>query len=214
MTIIAGSRLFEILQGTPTTEDEEVTILGLGPTGDATARRRLVHPDAVNFEPILYWKMPDRTFNMDNEALRAPITAVLRALAGSQVTRFDEVVADVIVTEIWMGSDTAFSMPGFQFRQLYEYLINPPAWVPAAPVYIQYSPQDRNTKTWNVELVRMALGTGGDPTQLFDLTEFFPPGVGSGQGDPLAYLDEAFLNEGSGLLDRTVVLQMKLVSEV
>ena len=32
-----------------------VTILGLGPTGDATLRRRLVHPDSENFEPILYF---------------------------------------------------------------------------------------------------------------------------------------------------------------
>lgn len=214
MTTLDASRLFEIFQGTPTTVDEEVTILGLGPTGDATLRRRLVHPDAANFEPILYWKMPDRIINMDNEALSTPITAVLRALDGSQVSRFAEDVPDVIVTEVWLGSDTVFSMPGFQFRQLYEYLRNPPTWDPADPVYIQYSPQDKNAKTWNVELLRLAVGAGGDPSQLFDVTEFFPPGAGSAQADPLAYLDEAFANEGSGLLDRTVVFQMKLVSEV
>lgn len=216
MTTITGSRLYQIFAGAPVTVDEEVTILGLGPTGDATLRRRLVHPDSENFEPILYWSNPDRTFNLDNEVLRAPITAVLRALEGSAVTRFDELVADVIITEVWVGTEQKFSMPAFVFRQLYEYLINPPAWAPAAPVYIQYSPQDKNPKTYNVELLRLAVGSAGDPSQLFDVTEFFPVGQGAGQAqaDPLESLDEAFANEGSGLLDRTVILQMKVVSEV
>lgn len=214
MTTLTSSRLYEIFLGTPTTDDEDVTILGLGPTGDATAKHRLVHPDSENFEPILYFLNPDRVMGMDNEALHSPITAVHRALEGSLVTRFEGDMTDVIVTEVWLATDNKFSMPGFQFRQLYEYLVNTPAWVPANPIYIQYSPQSKNQKTWNVELLRLVVGSGGDPSQLFDVMEFFPGGVGSAQGDPLAYLDEAFANEGSGLLDRTVVLQMKLVSEV
>lgn len=213
MTTLTASRLYEIFEGTPATEDEEVTILGYGPTGDATEKRSLVHPDSVNFPPILYWKNPDRTFNMDNDALRAPIADALRALEGSQVVRFSEVVADVLITEVWRGSDGEFSMPAFQFRQLYEYVINPPDWAPASPVYVQWSPQDKNAKTWNVELLRLVVG-GGQPGALFDVTEFFPPGSGAAQGDPLASLDDAFLNEGSGLIDRTVTLVMKLVSEV
>lgn len=214
MTTLNASRLYEIFQGTPTVVDEVVTILGLGPTGDATLRRRLVHPDAANFEPILYWSNPDRTFNLDNELLRAPLTAVLRALEGSAVTRFDQVDADVVITEVWQATNQKFSMPAFLFRQLYEYLLNPPAWTPSAPIFIQYSPQDKNPKTYNVELVRLVVGSGGDPTQLYDVTEFFPAGAGSGVADPLAGLDAAFENEGSGLLDRTVLFQMKVVSEV
>lgn len=213
MTTLSGSRLYRVWLGTPTTADEGVTILGMGPTGDPLERRRLVHPDAVNFPPILYFQNPDRTFNMDNDALRAPITQVIRALSGSVVTRFDEELADVIVTEVWTGSDEKFAMPGFQFRQLYEYVINPPAWVPSNPVYVQYSPQDKNAKTFNVELLRLAVGAGGDPTQLYDVTEYFPAGQG-GAYDPLAMLDDGFAVEGSGLIDRTVVLQMKIVSEV
>lgn len=214
MGTASSSRLYQIFLGAPATDDEAVTILGLGPTGDATARRRLVHPDATNFEPILYFQNPDRTMNIDNELLRAPIASVLRALDGSAVVRFDEVDADVLITEIWLATDGKFSMPAFLFRQLYEYLINAPAWDPASPDYIQWSPQDKNAKTYNVELIRMAVGGGGDPTQLFDVTEFFPPGSASAQGDPLASLDLAFANEGSGLLDRTVLFQMKIVSEV
>lgn len=216
MTTLSASRLYQIWLGGLITEDEAVTILGLGPTGDVTARRRLVHPDAENFEPILYWSMPDRTYNLDNEVLRAPIAAVLRMLEGSVVTRFEQVDADVVITELWNGSEAEFSMPGFQFRQLYEYLVNPPAFDPAAPVYIQYSPQDKNAKTYNVELYRLAVGSGSDPTQMYDLTEFFPPGQGAGQAQvgPLASLDEAFANEGSGLLDRPVIFQMKIVNEV
>lgn len=213
MTTLTASRIYEIFEGTPTTVDEEVTILGLGPTGDATARRRLVHPDSVNFEPILYFQNPDRTFNLDNEVLLAPLVNVMRALEGSATTRFESVLADAIITEVWSGSDQKFSMPGFMFRQLYEYLANPPEWSPSSPVYIQWSPQDKNAKTYNVELVRLFVGAGGDPTQLFDVTEFFPPGQGSGTADPLAVLDDAFAVEGSGLIDRTVVLQMKIVSE-
>lgn len=214
MTTINGSRMYEIFQGTPTTIDEEVTILGLGPTGDATLRRRLVHPDSANFEPILYFQNPDRTFNLDNELLRAPITAILRALEGSAVTRFEQVDADVVITEVWIGSTQKFSMPAFLFRQLYEYLLNPPAWTPGSPIYIQYSPQDKNPNTYKVELIRLVVGSGGDPSQLYDVTEFFPAGAGSAVADPLAGLDAAFANEGSGLLDKTVLFQMKIVAEV
>ena len=214
MTTLIGSRLYEIFQGTPTTVDEAVTILGLGPTGDATARRRLVHPDAANFEPILYFMNPDRTLNLDNEVLRAPLTAVHRMLEGSAVSRFEQVDADILITETWQGSSQKFSMPGFMFRQLYEYLLNPPAWTPSAPVYIQYSPQDKNPNTYDVELIRLVVGSGGDPSQLYDVTEFFPPGAGAAVADPLAGLDAAFANEGSGLLDRTVLFQMKIVAEV
>lgn len=208
MTTIAVPRLFEIFQGSATTAQEVSTILGLGPTGDATARRRLVHPEPASFAPILYFQNPDRTWNLDNDLLYAPITAVLRALDGSAVTRFEEVMADVLVTELWVGSDQKFSMPAFFFRQLYEYLLNPPTYNPANQAFIQYSPQDKNTKTWNVELIRLAVGAGTDPSQLYDINEFFP------RGSPLENLDAAFANEGSGLLDRSVMLQMKIVSEV
>ncbi len=129
------------------------------------------------------------------------------------MTRFDQVDADVVVTEVWIGSDQKLSMPAFMFRQLYEYLVNPPDWAPSAPVYVQWQPQDKNAKTYNVELLRLVVGSGGDPSQLFDVNEWFPQGTGSAV-DPLASLDAAFALEGSGLLDRTVLFQFKIVSEV
>lgn len=207
MTTLSGSRLYEIFLGSPTTTTSSLTLLGTGPTGDPALRRRLVHPNAA-LAPIVYWQNPDRTFNLDNEVLRAPIAELHRTLTSSALVRFAEVDADVVITEVWLASDQRFSMPGFLFRQLYEYLINPPAFDPITPSYIQWEPRDRNPKAYYVEMLRMVVGSGGDPTQLFDLTEYFPP------AGELDLLDDGFLNGGSGLVDRTVVLQFRIVAEV
>lgn len=214
MATISTTRLYQIFQGSPITATATPTILGLGPAGDPTSRRRLVHPDAANFDPIVYWSNPDRTFGIDNELLLPPIAGVARALDGSLVTRFDAVTADVVITEVWIAEGSKMACPVFLFRQLYEYLQNPPAFNAASQTYIQWSPQDRNAKTYNVELVRLQVGSGGDPTQLFDVTEFVPRGAGAAQGDPLAGLDDTFANEGGGLLDRTMTFTFKVVSEV
>ncbi len=214
MATIEATRLYQIFQGSPITVTATPTILGLGPAGDPTSRRRLVHPDSGSFDPIVYWSNPDRTFGMDNEVLLPAIAGVSRALSGSLVTRFDAVTADAVITEVWTAEGDKLSAPAFLFRQLYEYLKNSPAFSPTAQTYIQWSPQDRNTKTYNVELVRLAVGSGSDPTQLFDVTEFIPAGVGSAWGDPLASLDDAFANEGGGILDRTMTFSFKIVSEV
>lgn len=214
MATISSSRMYQIFQGTPVTATVTPTILGMGPTGDPTLRRRLVHPDSANFDPIVYFSNPDRTFNMDNEALLAPIASVFRALDGSLVTRFESVTADAVITEVWVAEGTKLAAPVFLFRQLYAYLHNAPAFDPAAQTYITWQPQDKNAKTYNVELVRLAVGTGADPTQLYDVTEFIPKGAGSAQGDPLASLDDTFANEGGGLLDKTMTFQFKIVSEV
>lgn len=214
MATFSGSRLFQIFQGTPVTATATPTILGLGPTGDATLKRRLVHPDASSFDPIVYFQNPDRTFGVDNEILLPPLTGVRRALTGSLVTRFEQTAPDVIVTETWTAEGGNFSVPAFMFRQLYEYIANPPAFDAVAQSYITWQPRDRNPKTYNVEMLSLRVGSGTDPTQLYDVTEFIPRGVGSAYGDPLATLDDTFANEGGGLLDRTMILQMKIVSEV
>jgi len=213
MATLSGSRLYEIFLGTPISVSVTPTILGLGPTGDATLRRLLTHPDSANHDPIVYWSNPDRTFNMDNEVLLDPLASVMRALDGSLVTRFDSVTADAVITEVWLAEGKKMSAPAFMFRQFYEYLKNPPAFSATAQKYIVWTPQDKNMKSYNVELVRLAVGSGG-PGQLYDVTEFIPPGAGSAQGDPLASLDETFASEGGGLLDKTMTLQFKLVSEV
>lgn len=214
MATLTSSRLYQIFQGTPVTATATPTILGMGPTGDPLLRRRLVHPDSANFDPIVYFSNPDRTFNIDNEVLLAPTSAVLRALEGSLVTRFESVTADAIITEIWTAEGSKLSAPAFVMRQLYAYIHNTPAFNPAAQEYIRWYPQDKNTKGYDVELLRLAVGTGSNPAQLFDVTEFIPAGAGSAQGDPLASLDATFANEGGGLLDRTMVFQFKIVGEV
>lgn len=212
MATFNAGKLYGILQGTPAQVVDTTTILGVGPTGNAALRRRLVHPDSITFPAVVYFQNPDRTINLDNEPLRAPIAQAIRTLSTSATVRFDEVVGDVVVTEIWEAGQGKFAMPGFLFRQLYDLLMNPPTFVPAAPVFIQYEPRDRNPNVYNVELLRLLVGSG-DAGALFDVTEFVPQGAGSAQ-DPLATIDDAFAQFGGGLIDRTVVLSMKIHSKV
>ena len=213
MTTIVGSRTVQIGAGTTVTVQETATVLDLGPGGSALLRLRLVHPDPEVQAPLLYFSNPDRTINMDNEVLAAPITSVVRALTGSAVIRFDRTLADVVITEVWTASAEKYAIPAFFARQLYNYLLSPPVFNPVVPVFVQWTPQDKNAKTYNVELLALAIGSGSGGG--FDFTEFIPPGTGATQqAGPLDVVDAAFEVDGSGLVDRPVAFSFKIVSEV
>jgi hypothetical protein len=214
MATITSSATLIIEQGVPITAAEQITFLGIGSAGTLSAKRRLVHPDSA-LAPITYWGNPKRTLNLDNDVLPHPITAPILTAGTTQVVRFERGIDDVIVTEIWPGDDARASMPTFFFRELYEYLNNPPEFSASAQTYIVWEPGDRTTKTYNVELLSLTVGGagGGAAEDAFDVIDLRGQGGLYGGGTILNPLDD--LNEtATGLVDREVRLRMKIVSEV
>jgi len=213
---------YTINQGPPAVLAAGVTLLGAGSEGDPYAFRRLVHPDPT-IAPLTYFANPDRTTNFDKVPLLAPRTRVVKTLDTSTVNRFEAVESDVVISEIWTALDgQRIVIPTSFFRLLYEYLINPPTFVPTSPVYIQWEPRDRsddgtgNTRVYNIEILSLTVGGGGRGEQNYDVSDFRPRGgvndtkfTGTTYG-PLDDLQPTF----SGLVDRTAVLRFKIVSEV
>ena len=152
-------RIYQVQQGVPVEAVSTVQLLSVGEPGTVGALRRLVHPDGATFPPITYYTNPTRTFNFAVDALRHPIVNVARTLSSSKTIRFEEVVEDVIVTEVWepLGG---LSTPFFMFAFLYEYLNNPPALDIVNQQYIIWEPRDETTDTYYVELIGVQLGSG------------------------------------------------------
>lgn len=210
------TRIYTIAQGNPTVAGQTLTLLGTGTAGTPGAKHVLTHPTA-GLAPLTYISNPDRILNLDNDVLVSPLITTALTLADRKVFRFEGFLADTIVTEIWIAGGTKMAMLAAQARLLYEYWINVPDFDPVSPVYVQYQPRSRNAKTYNVEIVSLSIGSGGggggDTTRQFDFTEIIPPGGVKDGGDtlePLENLDDS----QSGLVDRTVVLQMKIINEV
>lgn len=208
-------RIYEIFQGSPVEAADSTTILGTGSAGTPGAARRLVHPDSDNIPPLSYPLNPDRTFNLDNEVLRVPFSSTVLTLSDRKLVRFEGNLADAVVTEVWIADGVKASMPTFFFRLLYEFLANPPAFDPITPDFIQWEPRDRSGKVYNVQIIDLSVGQspGGDVLQKFDVNDGIVPGGASDGGDTQHGLD-AFDDAGGGVMDRTVFLQMKVVSEV
>ncbi len=206
----SNSRLAFIGLGVPTTASSTLTIFESGQSGTLGAKRVLTHPDGVNFSPITYYKNPDRTLHLDNVALPAPDAEAVLTLGSTQVVRFDRQLEDVIITERWDGSDKKLvSMPTFMFRQLYEYLINPPAFAPLAQTYITYRPRDRSTLTYNVQFYRLVVGGGNGPNEVFDVDDF-RLAAGTEIKQPLESLDV----DPTGVITRPVEVKLRVVSVV
>lgn len=209
-----GFRVYEIFQGTSTTVSTETTLLGIGSAGDPAAKRRLIHPDTANLPPIVYNTNPDRTTNLDNEVLVAPLVSVDRTLDSTRVTRFETKLEDRIVRETWLADQAKAAMPTALFRKLYEYLVNPPAFDPLNPVFIQWEPRDKvvnsdgTPRAFNVELVGLTVGQG-ETGQEFDLVD-----VRSRGGDIFRAGFDGLEAEPTGVVDRTVTLTFLVVSEV
>lgn len=213
-----GQTLIAIQQGDPVVAESAVTFLGAGSAGDPTACRRLVFPASVSplLAPIVYavgspsaCLNPTTTLGLDNVALTHPITSTVRTIGTTKTVRFESVLADVVVTEVWEPTRGA-AMPTSLFRLLYEYLVNATLIDATAGPFIQWEPRDRTTRIYNVELLSLSVG-GGEGESRFNIRDIREAG-----GQPLT-LDGALsgLNPTpTGLIDEEVELRMKVISEV
>lgn len=214
-----GEVLIAIQDAIAVVAEDEVTFLGIGSEGDAGACRRLVFPASVTplLPPIVYsivgiCKNPDRTLNLDNAVLPHPITEAVRTLGSTRVVRFEEQDEDVIVTEIWEGSQRLLSMTTALFRQFYEYLINAKLIPSIGPDFIRWEPRDRTDRIYNVELLSLSVGGGSDEKR-FDVVDLKDAGGLAGGGTIENALDG--LNPVlTGVVDREVELRMRIISEV
>lgn len=207
-TTFTSHRIYTVFQGTPAVAEEEITFVPIQSSGTPAAQRTLTHPNSL-LAPIVYFCNPDRTINFDQDVLLSPQTAVERMLVGSLVTRNETEEDDIVITERWSGEANKFSMPTFFFRQLYEYMINPPPFDATNQEYIIWAPNDKTSETYNVIFTRLSVGGGSENNQLFDINDFLAEG-GSQIATPLDFLDDAV----TGMLDRTVQLQFKIVNKI
>ncbi len=202
-------RTIFITLGVPTTVSPTRILFDSGQAGVLGAQRILVHPDGSFFSPITYYKNPTRTFGLDNTVLPAPISDAILTLGSRPVVRFERFEKDVVITEVWEGAeDKRASMPTFLFRQLYEYLINPPVFDVDAQTFITWEPRDRTTLKYNVQFFELRVGTSSGTDKVFDIDDFrLPPGPVI--QNPLDDLDVS----PTGLITRDVVVRMRVVSQ-
>jgi hypothetical protein len=188
---------WEILAAESTTATQEVTIVEAASSG-TSAPRTLTHPDAANFPIVTYNRNPARTINFDQTPLSPPSSETIRTLGTTQAFVTQNALDDVIVTEIWPGDGGQASMEASFFRRLYELCINPPN-VEDPEIFIEWAPKDRTSTVYNVILLDIRVG--GSPQKL-DVKEWgsYPAGT----------LDAV----ATGIIDRTVELDLKIVSEV
>ncbi len=208
----SSHRIYEIFEGLETVESVSLVLVGTGPAGDPASRRRLVHPDSASFPPLVYVSNPDRTTNLDNVVLPAPLVTAALTMTSTRVTRFERRLEDVLCTEVWTVDGGKASMTAQQFRALYELFLNPPALDPVDPVYVVWEPRDRSDRSYEVELVSLSVG-GSDVVSPFDVRPVYASGGLYGGGDVAAPMD---LDDTvrTGLLDREVRLVLRVVAEV
>ncbi|MGB5810122.1 MAG: hypothetical protein WBG86_06300 [Polyangiales bacterium] len=194
--------------GTPVVATPSITIVSVGQQGDPAAKRILTHPDSANFSPIAYYKNPDFTTNLDNTVLTFPDGKLVKTSTSSQLIRQEGVLADVVCEETWGAQEgRRASMPTFLFRQLYEYLINPPPFDATAQEYIQWQPRDRTALTYNVHLFKLTVG-GGSGTRTFNVKEY------RGQQGPIQSPFEGLDVSPTGFIDQSVTAHLHIVSQV
>lgn len=208
-------RSYSIFAGTPDTLESTLTILGTGSAGDPYAKRRLVHPDSLNFPPLTYWGNPDRTTGLDNQVVSNPIARPVLTAGTTKLLRWETSDDDVTVVETWTASGAKHAMPTWFFRQLYEMVANPPVYDPISPVFIHWEPRDRSTKIYQVLPYRITVG-GGSPGQDLDISDWRARG---GKDDSLMGGEIQNSMDGedatpTGSVDRTVQLFLKVVAEV
>ena len=204
------TRIVFLELGVPTVSQSTLVLYETGQAGEVGAKRVLTHPNGDDFSAIAYYKNPTRTFNLDNQVLVAPRSDAVPTLGSRQVVRFERGIDDVIVTEVWEGAENRrAAMPTSLWRQLYEYLRNPPAFDPVTQTFITWAPRDRTTLVYNVQLYQIRVGGGGSDEQIFDIDDVRLP-ASTEVKNPLETMDVT----PDGFLTRNVQVKLHIVSLV
>ncbi len=208
------TRIYEIFAGAPAAVSVGATLVGTASSGTPGAARTLTHPDASSgLVPIAYPINPDRTSNLDNAVMTTSLNSTVLTLGDRKLVSHPGNLADVICTEQWTAGRPVMSMNAGFFRLLYEYFINPPAFDPITPTYIQWAPSDKTTIVYNVQIVNLSTDSPtGDPVNQFDVNELIA-GIGIGGGDAQDG-QEAFDVGATGWLDKSIFLRLKMISVV
>jgi hypothetical protein len=202
-------RVFEYLAGAPAEETETIVFVSLASAGDPAAKSRLVYPGSPPaLNPILYSTNPDRRLGFDNDdVINAPANTLVETADDQVLVRFEHTIVDRIVVERWTVGGSKLSMSAAFYRELRNYHENPPD--PEVDGYLQWSPANQSTKTFEVQLVTLQVGADiRNP----DATEFRPIGGNGTNAGPDGDLGVEFAS--AGWLDAEVVQTLRIVSEV
>lgn len=191
---------YEIVLGTSVTETTQYTVLEAGAQGTPSALRTLLHPDSLS-PLVTYQRNPDRTINFSVDPLFVPSHALEKTAGTTLPFITPNSISDVVVTEIWEGSNRRASTTGAFLRRLRELIINPPDFSPGPDDYVIWAPNDLVDDGRTYYVVLLDLRVGGQSLKL-DVKEY---GIG--------HFDD-FDTVTTGILDRTVELDMLLRSEV
>lgn len=210
-----GSRLIQYSQGAAAATQELISFVELASAGDPLAKSRLVFPGSPPpLPPIVYFTNPDIRRGFDNDQLILPPTrSLIKTLDDHVLTSFDNTIVDRQIEEVWTNEGGKLSMPTSFYRELRNYDENTPD--PETVGFIQWSPADQSTLTFNVQFVHLT--AGGDPVFPQVAPEFRPRG-GGGTVDgnviaaPDGDLGVEFAN--SGWQREEIVLRLRLISQV
>lgn len=203
----SNSSFIPIALGVPTVVASTITIISVGQDGTPSAKGLLTHPDTANFVPISYSRNPDFTTNLDNNVLTAPDATVVKTSTSSKLIRTEGVLEDVVCEEAWGAQPgSRISMPTFFFRQLYEYLINPPAFDADNQTFIQWAPRYRSIRIYNVHLYKLIVGSGSGAS-------IFTPHEYRGIAGPIRSPFEDQDVNPTGFMDNAVTMHLHIVSE-
>lgn len=191
-----SSATWTILAASATTASSTIILVDAGTAGDPGTLRSLTHPDSANFPVVTYACNPSRTLNFDQDVLFPPTSRILRTLDTTQVFVTENSESDVIVTEVWEGNARRTKIIASFFRRMYELSINPPE-VATPEQFLIWAPADRTTDTYNVILSGIRLGG-----IRLDFKEWGLFAAGDLDTVP------------TGLLDRTLEVDLKIVSKI
>ena len=198
-----ASATFILALGVPTVAVSSLIILDVGQDGDPAARGILTHPDSANFVPITYAFNPDFTTNLDNEVIAHPLSNLVMTGTSSKLVRQETTIVDITCEETWGGQGgRRASMPTFFFRELLEYLVNPPAFNATNQTFITWAPRYRSVKIYNVHLHKIVVGDG------MNVHEF------RGNAGPIQSPFEGLDVSPTGFMDQPVTVHLHIVSEV